>query len=104
MSVLAAPAAALRLRTGPWAGQIYELRGALRIGRHPYNDVSLPDPAVSRYHCWIVRRDGEFWIEDLASANGTFVDGERVAVPRALRPGAAIRVGATEFEFTGEEA
>lgn len=105
MSVLtAATPAGLRLRTGPWAGQFYTLKGAVRIGRHPYNDLSLPDPAVSRYHCWIVRRGGEYWIEDLASANGTYVDGRRIGAAQTLSPGAAIRVGATELEFTAEEA
>lgn len=90
----------LRLRTGPNAGKVYDLRTALRLGRHPYNEVSVDDPAVSRYHCWITFEEGQAQVEDLASANGTYLNGERVAKRLALKPGDTIRLGATEFLFT----
>lgn len=92
-------APALRLRTGPFAGTVYELRATLRFGRHPYNEVSLADPSVSRYHCWVTLREGTAWIEDLASANGTRVNGVRVLERRALNPGDVVRIGNTEFNF-----
>ena len=51
----------------------------LRIGRGPDNDIVLNNAQVSRYHAKLMR-EGEQWIvEDLGSANGTYVDGERVS-------------------------
>ncbi len=93
----------LRLRTGPNAGKVYDVRSALRLGRHPYNEVSFEDPAVSRYHCWITLEEGKALVEDLASANGTFLNGERVAKRVPLKPGDVIRIGATEILFSEEE-
>lgn len=90
----------LRLSSGPLTGKIFEIQQALRIGRHPFNEVSLADSGVSRYHCWLVLRDGVPTIEDLASANGTFVNGERLRSRHALQAGDVVRVGTTEFVFT----
>jgi pSer/pThr/pTyr-binding forkhead associated (FHA) protein len=90
----------LRLRTGPSAGKVYDVRSALRLGRHPYNEVSIPDAAVSRYHCWITFDDGVAFVEDLASANGTYLNGERVTTRLRLKDGDLIRLGSTEFHFS----
>ncbi len=49
------------------------------IGRDPGLWLSLPLEGVSRRHARVVPREGAFWIEDLGSTNGTFVNGERVA-------------------------
>jgi pSer/pThr/pTyr-binding forkhead associated (FHA) protein len=94
----------LRLRTGPSAGKVYEIGTSLRIGRHPYNEVSLPDLSVSRYHCWLTFLEGRPWIEDLASANGTLVNGRRIASRVALRPGDVVCLGETELTFDEEAA
>ena len=101
MSTLLATAT-LRLRTGPHAGKAYDVRSALRLGRHPYNEVSINDPAVSRYHCWVTIEDGQATLEDLASANGTFLNGQRVAKRVGLKSGDTIRLGGTEFAFVEE--
>ena len=87
----------LRLATGPLAGKIFQVEATLRVGRHPFNELSLGDPGLSRYHCWIMIKDGAPCVEDLASANGTFVNGERIRARRVLRPGDVIRVGSTEI-------
>jgi pSer/pThr/pTyr-binding forkhead associated (FHA) protein len=87
----------LRLASGPQAGQIFDLRSTLRVGRHPFNEISLRDPALSRYHCWVAFQDGKVLIEDLASVNGTFVNGARVEGRRPLKPGDLIRAGSSEF-------
>ena len=100
-TLLAAPA--LRFEAGPKAGRRYEIGAALRIGRHPYNEVSLPDAAVSRYHCWITSNEDGIFLEDLGSSNGTFVNGIRVRPKRALRPGDRVRIGKTEFLLVEEE-
>jgi len=89
----------LRLSSGPLAGKVFEVHATLRVGRHPFNEVSLGDPGISRYHCWILLRDGVPSVEDLASANGTYVNGERIRARRGLKTGDVIRVGSTEIVF-----
>ncbi len=100
-TLLVAPA--LILKGGPRAGKVFEIRQALRIGRHPYNDVALADASVSRYHCWIKPGDTGCFVEDLASTNGTYVNGQRVQIRRHLRPGDTLTVGATRFVFSEGE-
>ena len=98
MSV-AAGTPVLRLSTGSLAGKVFEVHATLRLGRHPFNEVSIGDPGISRYHCWILLREGVPSVEDLASANGTYVNGERIRARRSLRNGDVIRVGTTEIVF-----
>jgi pSer/pThr/pTyr-binding forkhead associated (FHA) protein len=93
-------AAILRLASGPLTGKVVEIDATLRLGRHPFNELSLGDPGVSRYHCWILVRDGVASVEDLASANGTFVNGKRLKLRHALKTGDQIRIGSTEFVFS----
>src|SRR5579863_4588464 len=90
----------VRLSSGPLKGKVFELLGTLRVGRHPFNEVSLADPGVSRYHCWILFRDGVASVEDLASANGTYVNGERVRARRSLKASDVVRIGSTEFSVS----
>ena len=97
---VAAGTPTLRLVSGPSAGRVLEIQTTLRVGRHPFNEVSLGDPGISRYHCWILLRDGVPSVEDLASANGTYVNGERIRARRGLKSGDVIRVGSTEILFS----
>ena len=90
----------LRLASGPLTGKVVEIAATLRLGRHPFNELSLADPGVSRYHCWILVRDGIASIEDLASANGTFVNGQRLRLRHPLKSGDRLRIGSTEFVFS----
>lgn len=63
------------------------------IGRDPGLQVSVPgDPLLSRQHCNIHRHDGRWYVVDLASVNGTFVDGERI-LERRLFGGEELRAG-----------
>jgi WD40 repeat protein len=64
------------------------------VGRASESDLSLDDPSVSRRHCRLSRGVDGWTIEDLESANGTLLDGERIADIRLLAPDAAITVGA----------
>lgn len=70
----------------------------ITIGRSPEADVVLLDEKVSRLHCGIRLWDGEFYIKDLKSRNGTFVNGERVDVAK-IKPGDEIRIGSVVFSF-----
>lgn len=64
------------------------------IGRDPRCDVVLADPMVSARHAQIAPSPSGYWLTDLGSTNGTFVNGQRVQQV-LLRPGDQIRVGAT---------
>ncbi len=70
----------------------------ITIGRSPDADVILLDDRVSRIHCGIRLWDGEFYIKDLKSKNGTFVNGKRIEVSK-LSPSDMVRVGSFAFTF-----
>jgi pSer/pThr/pTyr-binding forkhead associated (FHA) protein len=94
----------LTVKTSPadhLVGSSIELRGAdTAIGRTRENHlVLMEDGDVSRYHAKIERKDGLDWIVDLNSSNGTWVNGDRVKEPRALRKGDTILVGSTTINY-----
>ena len=62
------------------------------IGRGETNDVVLDAPQVSRNHARIVRENGQYYLEDLGSANGTFSGGEKVE-KLALEPSQTVSFG-----------
>lgn len=70
----------------------------ITIGRSPDADIVLLDEKVSRIHCGIRLWDGDFYVKDLKSKNGTWVNGDRSEVAK-LRPGDTVRVGSTAFTF-----
>ena len=67
------------------------------IGRDPDVRLSVDARSVSRRHARIVVSEAGAVIEDLGSKNGTFVNGQRVTVPRTLQDKDEIRVGAAIF-------
>lgn len=71
------------------------------VGRDPGNDIILRDPKVSRHHAEIVFERGFFVLHDLASANGTYVNGRRVRVA-PLTHGCKLRLGNTYGRFSEE--
>ncbi|NOY82999.1 MAG: FHA domain-containing protein [Kiritimatiellaeota bacterium] len=72
----------------------------LTIGRGPDNTVHLSARTVSRSHALIRRLgDGNYYVVDIGSANGTFVNGRRVVVPYVLADGDCIEIGDYLLEF-----
>jgi pSer/pThr/pTyr-binding forkhead associated (FHA) protein len=88
------PAAILTVTAGPDTGFKFRIKptAVTTIGREADNDVVLDDPATSRRHAQIQFQDGNYVLTDLASANGTLVNGQRVT-ERALAHGDLIKVG-----------
>ncbi|MBO7707480.1 MAG: FHA domain-containing protein, partial [Thermoguttaceae bacterium] len=74
------------------------------IGRNPHCDICLDDGAVSRIHARIRFDGARFTISDIASSNGTFLNGRRLANPAALYNGDRIRIGSGEFVFVTDFA
>ncbi|UCC74050.1 MAG: FHA domain-containing protein [Gemmatimonadota bacterium] len=75
-----------------------------RIGRALSNDFRLKDPSVSRHHCRIERRAADWWIEDLESTNGTFLNGELLEGASVLHHGDTLSLGFSSFLFVAESA
>lgn len=72
------------------------------IGRSLENDMVLDDPAVSNRHCMIQLAGGDIRLVDLNSANGTIVDGNRIAGSVSLNSGSKIEVGRARITFFSE--
>jgi transcriptional regulator with GAF, ATPase, and Fis domain len=80
--------------SGAERGASVALRGKVRVGKAPENDLVLSDESVSRQHCEISRVPGGVRIRDLGSTNGTFVEHARIT--DATTPvGSVVRVGNT---------
>jgi len=86
-----------RLLPDGWSGPDIAIGATDQVlGRDPNQvDVVIDDPAVSRRHLRLSRRGGQVWVEDLGSANGSFIDDQRLAPgrPQRLPPGARLRLG-----------
>lgn len=80
-------------------GQAIPLNDKNHIGRAPNNSVVIDDPHVSRAHAFIGRRGAAWILVDKGSANGTFLNGQRISRPVALRHGDVISVGTVTFSF-----
>ncbi len=81
-------------RTGPLAGQNYILhQDVTSIGRTAGNDIIVPDGTVSRQHARIIFMNGQWVIEDLQSANGSWIDDTRVTRLIPLESGDQLRFG-----------
>lgn len=78
---------------GPRAGERLPLRAVTAIGRDAGNDVVLNDEAASARHSIVSFSDGEWWIEDAGSTNGTVVNGTRIWQKERLHFGDELTVG-----------
>ncbi len=90
-AVLPAPLA-LRWRDRDGVRRI-RVEEPISVGANPQNQVVLEDRFVSGFHCRLHLRDGQLWVEDLGSTNGTVGDGSRVGQAE-LSAGSTLQVGA----------
>ena len=70
----------------------------LVLGRGDDVDIQILDSGLSRQHCCIEKVGDDYFVCDLTSTNGTWVNGKQIE-RRQLKPGDRIRIGAIEFEF-----
>jgi pSer/pThr/pTyr-binding forkhead associated (FHA) protein len=95
-----APTASLEIVRGPFSGACFQVeRAVCSIGRGEENDVRIRDDTVSLTHATLLRKRGAWFVVDLRSMNGTYVEGSRVSGERELCPGARLRLGAVELVF-----
>lgn len=71
------------------------------IGRDPTCDVCLLDQTVSGQHAKITHRQGQWWVEDLHSTNGTFLNELMVTQPVVITIGDRIRLGQVTVRVEG---
>jgi hypothetical protein len=84
----------LVMNQGPQSGQIFVLnQDSIVLGRDPSSGIVVDALQISRQHARITRYGGQMVIEDLRSANGTFVNGIRLTGPRRLVNGDVISLG-----------
>lgn len=91
------PGSDTRLRPGA----ILDLRPVTAMGSQADNDIVLRDRFISRYHARL-RWDGvDWWVEDLSSRNGTFLNNEPVLpdTPRQMSNGATLTLGEMAFQM-----
>ncbi len=69
------------------------------IGRHPECDVQIDDGSVSRHHAQITEEKGNFYVQDLNSRNGTYLNNNIVDQPTRLYDGSEIRICDVRFVF-----
>jgi serine/threonine-protein kinase len=95
----------LVVEKGPDKGKSVPLvtGGTVLIGRDSSTSLPLHDTMASRMHCKIQSRDDGYWLSDLESMNGTYVNGEKAREPVKLEIGDLIKIGDTLFTFTSEE-
>lgn len=86
--------------TGADSGRRFSLTGSeALIGRGDGCQVQLRDGSVSRRHCKVERLGSKFWIEDLDSPNGVFLNGRRMSRRAVLADGVVIEVGQSLLRF-----
>jgi len=82
-------------------GDVYEFTmPALRLGREEDNQIVIDSRKVSRHHALIFMVDGSFFVRDLDSKNGTWLNGTPVQADQPLRTGDRLKIAGHEFTFT----
>ncbi len=72
--------------------------GDYRVGREEDNDIILNEFTVSRKHCLLLFKKGGWWIKDLRSKNGVYVEGKRIKGKEELKNGMKIHIGSIPIE------
>jgi len=93
----AVPGGRLRVLDGeeapPSAGEAFALAAHMTLGRAADNTITLPDTYASAYHARLDQHDGEWWLTDLESRNGTRLNDVPIGKPVPLADGDVIGIG-----------
>ncbi|MEK6247066.1 MAG: FHA domain-containing protein, partial [Planctomycetales bacterium] len=93
-------AGSLVMIVGPTTGQRYLLdRPKMVMGRHPECEIVIDAGAVSRQHAQVIQEDGKYYVEDLGSRNGTFVNDRQIEGRQVLAHTDSLRICDLGFRF-----
>ncbi len=88
----------LVVREGPARTRVVQVRRPETIiGRSRDCDICIPSAHVSRRHCLLILEEGRVMVEDLSSANGTFLNNEPIEGKLLVHPGDCLRIGPLTF-------
>ncbi|MCS4485107.1 FHA domain-containing protein [Gleimia sp. 6138-11-ORH1] len=94
---------ALLITSGPLLGTSLALTNAeVIIGRSPSATLVLDDSYASSQHARIYKAENIWYVEDLGSTNGTYLDDERIHYPQPLSVGKILRIGQSTFELVNQ--
>jgi pSer/pThr/pTyr-binding forkhead associated (FHA) protein len=92
-------------QTGPLISQRWLLQGIVTIGREPTCEITIPSRQVSRHHARLTSTPEGITLEDLASKNGTHLNGQQVEEPVVLKDGDVIQIAlAQQFVYLSSDA
>ncbi len=80
-------------------GERFDLFGGLSIGRSGEADVQIDDRFASSVHCRLYSRGASYYVEDMNSTNGTFLNGSQLRGEAELHDLDSVKIGDTEFRF-----
>jgi hypothetical protein len=75
------------------------LSASMTIGRAPECELRVDDTYASQQHARLFAKNDSWFVEDLGSTNGTFVNEQKLAAPAMLQPGDTVRIGQTTMEL-----
>jgi pSer/pThr/pTyr-binding forkhead associated (FHA) protein len=81
------------------SGKQAPLTGPISMGRGVENDIDLVDEYVSTRHARFIPHNGQWYVEDLGSTNGTYVAGARISRPTPVGAKSTVRLGRTVLEL-----
>jgi pSer/pThr/pTyr-binding forkhead associated (FHA) protein len=87
------PEITLRLETGQESTSITFSKSEVVIGRAEECDFQLKEEVISSQHARLFYRSSQWWVEDLHSTNGTYLNDERVDTPTVIIKGDELRIG-----------
>jgi pSer/pThr/pTyr-binding forkhead associated (FHA) protein len=81
-------------------GRTYPVADELTLGRAAGCGITVDDTYASQLHARLFRRDGQVFVEDLGSTNGTWLNDGKVTGPAVLKRGDRLKVGGTVLEVS----
>ena len=76
-----------------------KLATSMVVGRSPDCELLIDDTYASQQHARLFGKNGSWYVEDLGSTNGTYVNDQKLASPAMIQPGDRVRVGTTVLEL-----
>jgi pSer/pThr/pTyr-binding forkhead associated (FHA) protein len=80
-------------------GTAFPLQPITSIGRAPSNTIIVSDTYASSQHALLTWREGQWWLEDQGSRNGTLLNDTRITVPTVVSAGDVIGIGRTQLKL-----